>query len=152
MTSTTVPMKLAFRTDSGDIYRLLFKYGDDVRQDMFFLHMLSYIDYQLRKENLDLRLTPYRVLAVSRKHGMVEWVTAAPISKIIQDHGNIRSFLALHNANPSGPLGLSPVVVDNFLRSCGTQLPPSVSPSFVCQSRWLTWNSGVVLRCGVVLM
>jgi phosphatidylinositol 3-kinase len=48
----------------------MFKYGDDVRQDMFFLQMLNLIDNRLRKENLDLRLTPYRVLAVSRRHGM----------------------------------------------------------------------------------
>lgn len=47
----------------GDAYRcvLIYKKGDDLRQDQFVLQMLSLMDRLLKRENLDLRLTPYKV-------------------------------------------------------------------------------------------
>ncbi len=47
----------------------MFKLGDDLRQDQLILQMITLIDRLLQKENLDLKLTPYKVLACSSEHG-----------------------------------------------------------------------------------
>ena len=40
---------------------MIYKKGDDLRQDQFILQMVSLMDRLLKRENLDLRMTPYRV-------------------------------------------------------------------------------------------
>jgi hypothetical protein len=55
------------------------------------------MDQLLRRENLDLRLTPYRVLATSSRHGMVEFVDASAIAEILSTEGSILSFFRRHN-------------------------------------------------------
>ena len=49
--------------------QVMFKLGDDLRQDQLVLQMIMLIDRLLRRENLDLKLTPYKVLACSSTHG-----------------------------------------------------------------------------------
>jgi phosphatidylinositol 3-kinase len=40
---------------------LIYKKGDDLRQDQFILQMIGLMDRLLKRENLDLRMTPYKV-------------------------------------------------------------------------------------------
>ena len=47
----------------------MFKLGDDLRQDQLILQLITLMDRILRRENLDLKLTPYNVLACSSNHG-----------------------------------------------------------------------------------
>lgn len=59
----------------------MFKAGDDLRQDQLILQLITLMDRLLRKENLDLKLTPYNVLACSGNppyHGMVHVHLAIP--------------------------------------------------------------------------
>ena len=51
--------------------KVMFKVGDDLRQDQLILQMIMLIDRLLRRENLDLKLTPYKVLACSGQLGNV---------------------------------------------------------------------------------
>jgi len=67
--SSQMPCKLVFSTTGPDPYTAIFKHGDDLRQDQLVLQIITLMDKLLRKENLDLRLTPYRVLATSTTHG-----------------------------------------------------------------------------------
>jgi hypothetical protein len=64
-----MPSRLTFVTTTGTEYVAIFKLGDDLRQDQLILQIITLMDKLLRRENLDLRLTPYRVLATSSKHG-----------------------------------------------------------------------------------
>jgi phosphatidylinositol 3-kinase len=48
----------------------MFKLGDDLRQDQLILQLIMLMDRILRRENLDLKLTPYNVLACSSNHGL----------------------------------------------------------------------------------
>ena len=64
-----MPACLTFSTVSGNEYVAIFKHGDDLRQDQLILQIISLMDRLLRRENLDLKLTPYRVLATSSRHG-----------------------------------------------------------------------------------
>lgn len=65
-----MPACLTFATVSGREYVAIFKHGDDLRQDQLILQIISLMDRLLRRENLDLKLTPYRVLATSSRHGI----------------------------------------------------------------------------------
>lgn len=67
--SQLMPACLTFSTVSGNEYVAIFKHGDDLRQDQLILQIISLMDRLLRRENLDLKLTPYRVLATSSRHG-----------------------------------------------------------------------------------
>ena len=64
-----MPARLTFLTDTGDQFVTIFKHGDDLRQDQLILQIIMLMDKLLRRENLDLKLTPYRVLATSSRHG-----------------------------------------------------------------------------------
>lgn len=63
--SALIPAKLGFRMDGGSVYWVMFKLGDDLRQDQLILQLICLMDRLLRRENLDLKLTPYNVLACS---------------------------------------------------------------------------------------
>jgi len=52
----------------------MFKHGDDLRQDQLVLQMIDLMDKLLRRENLDLKLKPYNVMAISSKHGEISSV------------------------------------------------------------------------------
>jgi len=67
--SSQMPCRLTFSTESGSPYVAIFKHGDDLRQDQLILQIITLMDRLLSKENLDLKLTPYRVLATSTTHG-----------------------------------------------------------------------------------
>ncbi|RWS06961.1 phosphatidylinositol 4:5-bisphosphate 3-kinase catalytic subunit beta isoform-like isoform X1 [Dinothrombium tinctorium] len=72
-------------TDYGaeDCY-IMFKNGDDLRQDMLTLQMLRVMDKMWKDEGLDLRLTPYRVIATDKKVGLIEVVLNATTIANIQ--------------------------------------------------------------------
>lgn len=58
-----MPLGLTFLTTAGARYGVIFKTGDDLRQDQLVIQLIQLMDRLLKKENLDLKLTPYRVLA-----------------------------------------------------------------------------------------
>ena len=75
--------------------QVMFKLGDDLRQDQLILQLITLMDRILRRENLDLKLTPYNVLACSSNHGksnctfhalwivLTQWLAAVTISEEI---------------------------------------------------------------------
>ncbi|RKP02093.1 hypothetical protein CXG81DRAFT_11220, partial [Caulochytrium protostelioides] len=72
--SAMLPLCLMFTTVDGAEYPIMFKAGDDLRQDQLVLQFIRLFDRLLRRENLDLKVTPYKVLATGVKHGMVQLV------------------------------------------------------------------------------
>ena len=69
--SNLFPLKLSFVCIDGSEYQVIFKTGDDLRQDQLIVQLIKLMDKLLRKENLDLKLTPYKVLATGPDHGIV---------------------------------------------------------------------------------
>ena len=49
--------------------KVIFKHGDDLRQDELILQLLALMDRLLKREKLDLKLTPYKVLACTKSFG-----------------------------------------------------------------------------------
>lgn len=52
-------------------YQCIYKVGDDLRQDQLVIQLITLMDRLLRKVNLDLKLTPYKVLATGVDHGKI---------------------------------------------------------------------------------
>ncbi|CAH1797509.1 unnamed protein product [Owenia fusiformis] len=118
--SQLMPCKLYFKTvDRDDHYYItLFKHGDDLRQDQLIIQMIILMDKLMRRENLDLKLTPYKAIATSCKHGFIQFIDSMPIANIVDEHTNILNYLRKYNPVENGPYGIAPEVMDNYVKSC----------------------------------
>ncbi|XP_060685733.1 phosphatidylinositol 3-kinase catalytic subunit type 3 [Hemiscyllium ocellatum] len=116
--SALMPAKLIFKTEDGGKYPVIFKHGDDLRQDQLILQIISLMDKLLRKENLDLKLTPYKVLATSTKHGFMQFIQSVPVAEVLATEGSIQNFFRKHAPSEKGPSGISAEVMDTYVKSC----------------------------------
>ena len=71
--SAKCPVKYTFKVtedtkmnnilEDKDHFNIMFKYGDDLRQDQLILQMINYMDSLLKKIHLDYEFTIYKTLA-----------------------------------------------------------------------------------------
>ncbi|XP_076748532.1 phosphatidylinositol 3-kinase 59F isoform X3 [Xylocopa sonorina] len=116
--SALMPSKLTFLTTDNSEYIAIFKHGDDLRQDQLILQTIALMDKLLRRENLDLKLTPYRVLATSTRHGFLQFIESTTVAEVLASEGSILSFFRKHHPSENGPYGVVPEVMDTYVRSC----------------------------------
>lgn len=116
--SALMPSKLTFLTMDNSEYIAIFKHGDDLRQDQLILQTIALMDKLLRRENLDLKLTPYRVLATSTRHGFLQFIESTTVAEVLASEGSILSFFRKHHPSENGPYGVVPEVMDTYVRSC----------------------------------
>ena len=70
---------------------MLFKSGDDLRQDMLVLDAIRLMDSIWRSNGLDMRMTLYDCVPTGVDCGMIEAVTpATTTAKITANHGGNR--------------------------------------------------------------
>jgi len=131
MSSKKVPLWLVFNnadTEAPPIY-VLFKSGDDLRQDILTLQVLRMMDKIWLLDDLDMRLKPYRCIATGVNDegegvGMIEIVLNSDTTSGIQlKYGGgaigalrldpLDLFLRDHNKGPQYDRA-----VENFIRSC----------------------------------
>lgn len=119
--SAMYPLLLTFQCSDGTEYPVMFKDGDDMRQDQLVLQMFTLMHRLLRQENLDLKLTPYAVLATGPMQGMAQFVPSKTIAAIVSEYGNVLSYLraGYPDEGSVGTWGIEPGVIDTFVRSCG---------------------------------
>ena len=97
---------------------LIFKRGDDLRQDALVLALLRVADATFKREGLDLRLTPYAVLPTSPNDGFIELVSnAPPLSAVLRRHRTVSAYLRSVAPSPGSPGGISPLAMDTYSRS-----------------------------------
>eukprot|EP00051_Salpingoeca_urceolata_P025048 m.444882 g.444882 ORF g.444882 m.444882 type:complete len:547 (+) comp20300_c6_seq2:1212-2852(+) len=117
--SALTPLGLTFRTTTGGEYGVIFKTGDDLRQDQLVIQIITLMDQLLKKENLDLKLTPYGVLATSANHGLVQFIPGSPaIAGVLTDHGSIQNYFRKFNTDEKAPYSINKDVMDNYVKSC----------------------------------
>ncbi|XP_026185369.1 phosphatidylinositol 4,5-bisphosphate 3-kinase catalytic subunit beta isoform [Mastacembelus armatus] len=68
----------------GDTLGIIFKNGDDLRQDMLTLQILRLMDLLWKEASLDLRIVPYGCLATGDRAGLIEVVSSAETIANIQ--------------------------------------------------------------------
>lgn len=129
--SNLLPLLLWFETEAegpdedaenvSPDYPIIFKNGDDLRQDQLVIQLFNLMDRLLRKENLDLRLSPYSVLATSTSEGMIQFVPSKSLAAIMAEHGSLQNYLREHHPDVGalGSYGIEAGVMDTFIRSCG---------------------------------
>lgn len=64
-------------------YALMFKIGDDLRQDQLVIQIITLMDQLLKNENLNLRLTPYKILATSPVAGLIQFVPNETLDSVL---------------------------------------------------------------------
>jgi len=90
MDSKKLPLWLVFENNDpiGKPIYIIFKSGDDLRQDMLTLQMINIMDKLWQQENLDLRMLPYGCISTGNEVGMIEVVlNAETVSNIQQAYG-----------------------------------------------------------------
>lgn len=72
----------------------------------------------LKQENLDLKLTPYKVIATGIKEGFLQFIDALPISNILSsEHRTIKEYLRKNNPSDTDKHGIAAEAMDNYVRS-----------------------------------
>lgn len=116
--SSMQPLKIVLKTQGGGTYPIIFKSGDDLRQDQLVIQIIQLMDQLLRNENLDLKLTPYSVLATSPNDGAMQFVPNETVAHVIGEYHGILPFLRKYSADTDAPYGVKMEVMDTFVRSC----------------------------------
>jgi len=127
MDSNAAPLWIEFSNteEEADSFLVLFKSGDDIRQDILTLQMFSIMNNLWRSEGMDLGMTIYKVVATGPTTGMVEIVkNSTTTAKIQKEFGGavsafskkpLKNWLEEQNYNSKSLLNET---VDNFTRSC----------------------------------
>lgn len=90
MDSKMRPLWIVFENADmhGDDIYIIFKNGDDLRQDMLTLQMLRVMDRIWKSKGFDFRMNPYSCISMERRLGMIEVVlNAETIANIQKERG-----------------------------------------------------------------
>uniref|UniRef100_A0A4W4FJG2 Phosphatidylinositol 4-phosphate 3-kinase C2 domain-containing subunit alpha n=1 Tax=Electrophorus electricus TaxID=8005 RepID=A0A4W4FJG2_ELEEL len=84
--SNAVPMKLALVNADplGEELSVMFKVGEDLRQDMLALQLIRIMDRIWLQEGLDLRIVNFKCISTGKNKGMVELVPSSETLRKIQ--------------------------------------------------------------------
>ena len=128
MDSAKLPLWLTFEhpESPGELLRIIFKAGDDIRQDMLTLQLVRAMDAMWKSEGMDLAMTPYACTATWNDGGLLQIVpNSATLAQIqVETGGKLGAFrqaaLAQWLADQCGGAGSAAytAAVDRFVRSC----------------------------------
>ncbi|KAF4078056.1 hypothetical protein AMELA_G00195000 [Ameiurus melas] len=127
MDSKMKPLWLMYKNKcvQSDTLGVIFKNGDDLRQDMLTLQMIQLMDVLWKTEGLDLRMIPYGCLSTGNKTGLIEVVkNSDTIANIQRNKSNSAATAAfnkdalldwLKSKNPGDKLDQA---IEEFTLSC----------------------------------
>lgn len=119
--SNLFPWRLELMVDgTSSTYTTIVKNGDDLRQDQLVLQLFALMDRLLRDENLDVRITPYHVLATSPQDGLVQFIPSMTVAAAVAQYGDLLSYLRSHypDHENAATFHVKAQVLDTFVRSC----------------------------------
>uniref|UniRef100_A0AAQ4PUM0 phosphatidylinositol 3-kinase n=1 Tax=Gasterosteus aculeatus aculeatus TaxID=481459 RepID=A0AAQ4PUM0_GASAC len=98
MNSKMKPLWLMYNSGAqGDTVGIIFKNGDDLRQDMLTLQMIQLMENLWKREGLDLRMLPYGCLSTGNKMGLIEVVKNSDTIANIQRNSSNSAATAAFN-------------------------------------------------------
>ncbi|OMJ20410.1 Phosphatidylinositol 3-kinase, nodule isoform [Smittium culicis] len=121
--SAMSPLLLVFKVVDGSEFTIIYKCGDDMRQDQLVLQIIDVMNNLFLKENLDLKLTCYRVLSTGIDQGMSEFIQSNSLSAVLAENSNsVSNYLKncwsnLSNSSNSSELNDS-TIMENYVKSC----------------------------------
>ncbi|PWA31029.1 hypothetical protein CCH79_00010662 [Gambusia affinis] len=127
MDSKMKPLWLMYKNplEQADMVGIMFKNGDDLRQDMLTLQTIRLMENLWKKEGLDLRMIPYGCLSTGNKTGLIEIVKSSDtIANIQRNSSNSAATAAfnkdallnwLKSKNPGDKLDQA---IEDFTLSC----------------------------------
>lgn len=118
--SSLFPIMMTFKTLTKQKYQIIFKTGDDLRQDQLVIQIITLMDQLLQKENLDLKLSPYKILATGATAGAAQFVPSMSLQSIVNKYkGNtVLAYLKYNNPDDKAPLGVRKEALETFIKSC----------------------------------
>ena len=124
-TSNSAPLRLIFKNVDafGDDVHVMFKIGDDMRQDRLIMQLVGIMNKIWLREGVDLKMITYKCIATGRGMGMVEIVKeAVTLREIHTELGLAGSFkdepIARWIQKYNTGLESYQQAVDNFTASC----------------------------------
>eukprot|EP01114_Cavostelium_apophysatum_P013074 TRINITY_DN3086_c0_g2_i3.p1 TRINITY_DN3086_c0_g2~~TRINITY_DN3086_c0_g2_i3.p1 ORF type:complete len:907 (-),score=190.32 TRINITY_DN3086_c0_g2_i3:425-3145(-) len=120
--SKTLPMLLVFEGEEKSEHQIIYKAGDDLRQDILIIQMLSIMDKLWKEEGLDLAMTHYRIITTGHNTGLIEVVNAFTIFSIQMAQGGATAAFStkyLHNwlTQQNSTSRSIEKAADNFMKS-----------------------------------
>ncbi|KAL7493369.1 hypothetical protein ACHAWT_002400 [Skeletonema menzelii] len=105
---------------------LLYKHGDDLRQELLAIQLIERCNEILKASGLDLKLKTFRCLPVGAQKGFIEWVKGTvPLSELCKTSGSsqsgdnpIQDFLRSAAFDDSAPYFVKKDVMDTYVKSC----------------------------------
>lgn len=116
--SSLSPLKITFKTTNGGKYALMFKVGDDLRQDQLVIQIILLMNKLLLNENVNLQLSPYKILATGPTEGAIQFIPNSTLASVLAEYHGILPYLRHHAPDPSNELGVLESVMDTFVKSC----------------------------------
>lgn len=110
--SQLAPLLLSFGS-----YSVIFKRGDDLRQDQLILLAIRFMNDCLLSKNLDLHLTPYHIWPTSQDTGFLECVDdSITIGTLLREYpAGIHEYFLKHNSINGA---IDKKVITRYLKSC----------------------------------
>ncbi|OBA27242.1 hypothetical protein HANVADRAFT_52535 [Hanseniaspora valbyensis NRRL Y-1626] len=107
--SSLQPIKLSFileELSSNTIreYSVIYKNGDDLKQDQLISNIIKIMDSLLLEENVNLNIKTYDILPMGLNMGMIEFIESDTVSNILSNDSSIKNFLRKkqEKVDPSG--------------------------------------------------
>lgn len=116
--SSLSPLMITFKTNIGSDYPIMYKVGDDMRQDQLVIQIIRLMDELLKNENVDLKLTPYKIMATGPDEGSIQFIPNDTMTNILSKYHGILGFLKRYHPSQTEELGVEDWVLDNFVKSC----------------------------------
>jgi len=126
--SNTYPMKITFNVvpdsiphtpNNSHLYPVIFKEGDDLRQDQLILQMFALMDSLLKKVGVDLMFSVYHVVGAGIKDGFSEFVqdstTISDIKEKYDSRNPIEDFFKKMEAEIKIPYT---TILETYVKSC----------------------------------
>ncbi|KAH7953180.1 hypothetical protein HPB49_005759 [Dermacentor silvarum] len=124
--SKTLPFKLVFRSseEAAEKIEVIYKAGDDLRQDMLMLSVIRLMDKLWLESGMDMKMLTFKCIATGENHGFVEAVRDVSTLRAIQtahsgvtgafNNRTITDWFWKHNPSRAQ----YQAAVDNFIKSC----------------------------------